>query len=204
MKTTHWQTIQTWYLELHHKFNDVDSTMLDLRFKRSAKGKVKWAAKSPFQNDESMMIQFKSWARADLEHLTVEKCANWINETLLSDWTSEQLKSQLNIKLFPVQPQIVRRWMRDAGFKYEAYFKCYYVDCHEDPDVVEDRGEYIPKCFKVELREHVWVQLLLKTYKKVSTEHQIISCATTNCQTMDERCRVQIRGLLQVLLRGLS
>jgi hypothetical protein len=160
------RTIQNWYRELHHKFDD-DSTMLDLRFKRSAKGRVEWAAKSPFAFDESLMVQLKLWARADLEHLTVQKCADWINNTLLSDWTPGQLKTDLNVTSFPVQPRIVRRWMRDAGFKYEAYRKCYYVDRHEDPDVVADRTDYIPKCFEVELREHVWVQLPLETYTRV-------------------------------------
>jgi hypothetical protein len=41
-KNVHWRTVQTWYLELHHNF-DVDSdthSMLDLRFKRSEKGKA--------------------------------------------------------------------------------------------------------------------------------------------------------------------
>jgi hypothetical protein len=61
-----------------------------------------------------------------------------VNGTLLSDWTPEQLKSQLNIKSFPLTHTIVIRWMRDAGFKYEAYRECYYVDRHEDPDVVAD------------------------------------------------------------------
>jgi hypothetical protein len=40
------------------------------------------------------------------------------------------------------------------------------VDRHEDPDVVAGQGEYIPKCFKAEIREHVWVQLPLETYTK--------------------------------------
>jgi hypothetical protein len=56
--------------------------------------------------------------------------------------------------------------MRDARFKYEAYLKCYYVDRHEDPDVMADRAKYIPKCFEVEMREHVWVQLPLDTYSR--------------------------------------
>jgi hypothetical protein len=56
--------------------------------------------------------------------------------------------------------------MRDAGFKYAAHKKCYYVDRHEDSDVVADRNEYIPACFKSELRQHVLVQLPLEQYKE--------------------------------------
>jgi hypothetical protein len=51
--------------------------MHNLPFKRSAKGRVEWAARSPFQNDESLMIQLKLWARVHLEHLTVQKCADY-------------------------------------------------------------------------------------------------------------------------------
>jgi hypothetical protein len=39
---------------------------------------------------------------------------------------------------------------------------------HEDPDVVADQASYILKCFKVEMRKHVWVQLPLQTYTKTN------------------------------------
>jgi hypothetical protein len=55
--------------------------------------------------------------------------------------------------------------MRDAGFKYAAHKKCYYVDRHEDSDVVDDRNQYIPACFKSEMHQQVWVQLPLEEYK---------------------------------------
>jgi hypothetical protein len=87
----HWKTIQDWYLELHHNF-DINSnkhSMLNLCFKRSEHGRTLWAAESPFSQDEALMMQFKSWARADVEHLTVEKSTEWVNEQLLQDWTLE-------------------------------------------------------------------------------------------------------------------
>ena len=110
------------------------------------------------------MLQFKSWARSDVEHLTVQKCTEWVNDKLLKDWTLDQLKC-ICIKSVPVTQLTVRRWMRDAGFKYAAHKKCYYVDRHEDPDVVADRNQYIPACFKSEMRQHVWVQMPLEQYK---------------------------------------
>jgi hypothetical protein len=167
--------------------------MLDLRFKRSEKGKVEWAAVSPFAKDESLMLMFKSWARADLNNLTVQKTTDWVNHTLLSDWLPAQLKEQLNIKSYPVSQHIVRRWMRDAGFRYEAYRKCYYVDRHEDTDVVADRTDYIPKCFAMELREHVWVQLTLVKYNKA------IEFKHTQCQP--KRKKRESSGAVKLIVK---
>ncbi len=56
--------------------------------------------------------------------------------------------------------------MHDAGFKYAAHKKCYYVDRHKDLDVVADCNQCIPVCVKSELRQHVWVQLPLEQYQK--------------------------------------
>jgi hypothetical protein len=43
--------------------------------------------------------------------------------------------------------------MGEAGFKYEKYRKSYYVDRHEDPDVVEDRVRYLKRNFEDEVFE---------------------------------------------------
>jgi hypothetical protein len=74
--------------------------MLNLCFKRSEQGRELWAAKSPFSQDQTLMLQFKSWACANVEHLTVQKCTEWVNEQLLKDWTL-QLRA-INIKALPV------------------------------------------------------------------------------------------------------
>jgi len=50
-------------------------------------------ANSPFSEDKSLMIQLKSWARQDLEHLTVKKSSAFINDVLLSDWSAAQLQN---------------------------------------------------------------------------------------------------------------
>ena len=54
--------------------------------------------------------------------------------------------------------------MREIGFKYEKHKKCYYVDRHEDEDVVDDRKTYLSKFFKNEIYEHCWVQLTKREY----------------------------------------
>jgi hypothetical protein len=74
------------------------------------------AAKSPFAEDESLMIQLKGWGWANLEKLSVDSAQDWINETLLSKWTTEQL-TNLNIT-YPVTTHnvISSCWMSEASF----------------------------------------------------------------------------------------
>jgi hypothetical protein len=111
----------------------------------------------PFAEDEHLVLQFKLWARSDLEHLTVGKAAIWVNEDLLNDWTTQQLRNyQIS---YPVSNYVVGRWMREAGFRYAGHKKSYYVDRHKDDDVVEDRNRNVVVFQDEELYEHCWVQL---------------------------------------------
>ena len=64
----------------------------------------------------------------------------------------------------PVELNVVSRWMRKAGFKYDAYKKCYYVDRHEAADVIADRNKYLRKFFEDEVREKSWVQMPLSEF----------------------------------------
>ena len=107
-------------------------------------------------------MQFKSWARQDLEHLNVKKAEEFINTKLLNDWSVQQLRA--NKISYPVTEFVAARWMREIGFKYEKHKKCYYVDRHEDEDVVDDRKTYLSKFFKNEIYEHCWVQLTKSEY----------------------------------------
>ena len=54
--------------------------------------------------------------------------------------------------------------MKEAGFKYERHKKCYYVDRHEDEDVVSDRVTYLENFFRDEIYEHCWVQISKAQY----------------------------------------
>jgi hypothetical protein len=143
------RTVLNWYSELHETSK--------LKFKRLARGHGSSAAKSPFAKDENLVLQFKLWARSDLEHLTVGKAAIWVNEDLLKDWTTQQLRNyQIS---YPVSNYVVGRWMQEAGFRYAGHKKPYYVDRHKDDDVVEDRNKYVVVFQDEELYEHYWVQL---------------------------------------------
>jgi hypothetical protein len=46
-----------------------------------------------FSDSEDLSVQLKSWARADIEHLTIQKAARFVNEDLLRDWTADQFRS---------------------------------------------------------------------------------------------------------------
>lgn len=93
------RTVMMWYLDLH------TTTTGDLCFTKSTRGSSSAAATSPFQEDESLLVQFKAWARSDLEHLTIKKATEWTNEKLLAGWTMEQLKA-MNISV-PVKANVV-------------------------------------------------------------------------------------------------
>ena len=105
------RTIADWYLELHKSKK--------LQFRRSKRGKDSHFALSPFAEDESLTVQLKSWARQDIEHMTVSKTQGFINTKLLMDWTAEQF-STYKIS-FPVSESVTARWIKEAGFKYEQH-----------------------------------------------------------------------------------
>ena len=55
--------------------------------------------------------------------------------------------------------QTMTNWMHALDFKYDCRRKTYYVDGHEDPDVVQYRKEYVTKYMKDELCCFRWIQL---------------------------------------------
>eukprot|EP00560_Eucampia_antarctica_P001784 CAMPEP_0197841566 /NCGR_PEP_ID=MMETSP1437-20131217/46256_1 /TAXON_ID=49252 ORGANISM="Eucampia antarctica, Strain CCMP1452" /NCGR_SAMPLE_ID=MMETSP1437 /ASSEMBLY_ACC=CAM_ASM_001096 /LENGTH=157 /DNA_ID=CAMNT_0043451347 /DNA_START=1109 /DNA_END=1579 /DNA_ORIENTATION=+ len=69
-----WRTIMMRYLDVH------TTTTGDLRFTKSCRGSSSAETISPFAEDESLLIQFKSWARCDLEHLTIKRVSEWVND----------------------------------------------------------------------------------------------------------------------------
>ena len=110
------------------------------------RGRISRSAKLPLSKDESLVVQFKSWARSELETLTVNKAQAWVNKSLLKDWSAKDLD---NLKIrYPVSCNIVARWMLEAGFIYERHKKLYYLDPHKDTDVLADQNKYITEFFE--------------------------------------------------------
>jgi hypothetical protein len=106
------RTIMKWYLQLHKRRDNKKVSVL--KWMRSSSGRLSRSAKSPFSEDESLMVQFKSWARSDLETLTVNKAQAWVNKILLKDWSAEDLDNSKI--LYPVSHNIAARWMLEAEF----------------------------------------------------------------------------------------
>ena len=77
----------------------------------------------------------------------------------------KQLKAS-NIAV-PLATHTVSRLMNEAGFRYAAYKKMYYVDRHEAPDVVASRKIYVEKNFHNELRERTWTHMTMYDFNKV-------------------------------------
>jgi hypothetical protein len=92
----------------------------------------------------------------------VNKAQAWVNINLLKDWSAEDLDNSKI--LYPFSRNIAARWMLEAGFKYERHKKLYYVDRHEDTDVLADGKKYIAKFFDEEILEHCWMQLTKRMY----------------------------------------
>ena len=156
-------TVADWYLELHKS--------KESQFCRSKRGKDSHVALSPYAEDELLTVQLKSWARKDIEHMTVKKTQEFINTKLLKDWTAEQF-STYKIS-FPVSESVTARWIKEAGFKYEQHTKSYYVDRHEDEDVVSDRNTYVTMFLKDEKYEECWVQITRRKYDELRVKHLI-------------------------------
>lgn len=75
-----WRKIIIWYRDLH---TTIDG---DLCFTKFEKGLISVAPISPFLEDKSLLLQFKIWARMDLEYLKINKATEWANMRMLSGW----------------------------------------------------------------------------------------------------------------------
>ena len=64
----------------------------DLKSKRDNRGQGSEIAKSFFAEAEELTMQFKMWARSDMEHLNIMKAQEFIINNLVSKWTVSKLK----------------------------------------------------------------------------------------------------------------
>ena len=63
--------------------------------------------------------------------------------------------------------------MKEAGFKYEKHTKSYYVDQHEDEDVVADRKNYLQVFFENEIYEYYWIQISKRKYLAMDSRNEL-------------------------------
>jgi hypothetical protein len=138
------------------------------RFPFSQQGRVKdckmMSPLSGDDGDEKFAMEFKAWAKANLETLTITGATAYFT-TMFGEWTAKQL-DHLNIEM-PLQPWTVSGWMRDAGFVYSVYKKKYFVNTHEEDDVVLHRELYCAESLAPETRKACWIQMPLTEAKKM-------------------------------------
>jgi len=154
------QMVARWNREFHQG-NDSNGVVVVERFPWSLRGRIKTTGvRSPLDpeqgGDEELALRFKAWAKENLEELSVEVAFAWLEDELHT-WTAGHCDA-LNIEL-PLKPHVVSSWMRDAGFVYSQYKKCYAVNTHERPDVIEARRHYVFSYLQREINQAVWVQL---------------------------------------------
>ena len=75
----HYSTIMTWYRQMF------EITTGDYQFQKSECGASSLEAASPFKEDESLFVQFKSWENSELSSLTIRTAIDWVNTKLLDD-----------------------------------------------------------------------------------------------------------------------
>ncbi len=103
------RTIRNWYRDM--------TFGLDIgRFTPSFRGATSTSAISPFKENQELTLNFKAWARTSMFHLTIRRAQEYINDTLLKDWSKEELKTY-NIA-FPVSTHVTSCWMKEMGFEY--------------------------------------------------------------------------------------
>ncbi len=107
------------------------------KFSRSKRGVPLIQKNLHFMYDIDLRIKFKAWAKDTIKTFTIQKACDWINDNVVGDWNGKKLKEH-NIS-YPATPYIVSGWIQQIGFEYKQYRKSYYVDRHEDADVVASR-----------------------------------------------------------------
>ena len=201
-------TVTSWWRDLHSRRDEHEDDGAEggnansLRFSISRQGKEKKSAPisifseegsaviSPFhphEGREDLRNEFISWARGDLEHLSIKSATNFINNTLLLNVPPAEL-DKLNVS-YPVAPHVVSKWMKDIGISYDTYKKSYMVDTHNRPDVVEDRKRYVWEEIKTEVQESCWVQFTLDELKqilKVKSDASMSQYCCFECKEEDE------------------
>jgi hypothetical protein len=171
-KTVSGWTIREWFLDflagpskavLDSMSSKKSSTdLFTERFPFSRQGRSKdCKTMSPLtgdDGDEQFAMEFKTWAKANLETLTINGATAKLS-TMLGDWTAKQL-DHLNIEM-PLKPWTVSRWMQDAGFVYSVYKKKYFVNTHEKDDVVKHRQAYVAESLASDIQKACWIQMPL-------------------------------------------
>ena len=134
--------------------------------------------------------QLSLWCSPRLHTLFSEAAASYIRNVLIPsiyelhvnefrtnpDITQHTMDTFLNtLHLKNVCNATAWRWLRYLGFKHTDQMKGYYNDKHEDPENVQQWGQYIQTYLNLEVRAHHWVHLHEKESLRLQTEHHLPS-----------------------------
>jgi hypothetical protein len=128
--------------------------------------------RSVFVEEEDVKPLMKAWMVGNLKHLSRDKCAVWVNKTLIPlvvEGDEEAIKKVMMEKYkvkYPVCPETCGVWMLRCGAKYCKKEQSFYHDLHEHPNNIADRNSYIPRDMGTEahpspreLAQYQWVQM---------------------------------------------
>ena len=126
-------------------------------------------ANMPFflSSNPDISKEILDFCKANLCDLTIELLYSHIHDVVLPNlvkkiqtergdplYDLQQMKNEFNIKKLTMPT--IHRWMQHLGLKYETRKKCYYVDNHDNPEIVWYRNHFIDRYFNYELRCYRW------------------------------------------------
>eukprot|EP00466_Bigelowiella_natans_P001945 jgi/Bigna1/142185/aug1.68_g16893 len=125
-------------------------------------------------NEEDVLLKFKTFCKTNMAKLSVSLATVFVNETLLADVTTQQLR---RAKLqFPVSRATVHSWMRRCAIIHKHRHKAdCCTDVHERPDVVICRAQHVRNVMKCELRQHTWLQVTQSESEEHRKKHPEMS-----------------------------
>jgi len=136
------------------------------KFKPAGTGKYE---RNFILRNEDFKMEFELYIRTNLKGLSVDTTWKYVNEQLLANRSLEMLESYGISR--PVCRETVRQWMHSVGCVQDWHKKSYYVDRHEDKDVVAKRKEYIALLDKLEPRMRYWVVVTEEVEARLMAEH---------------------------------
>ena len=124
-------------------------------FKRDSRGvhERDW-----IMSEEDLQHELLTWMRGQ-KRVTVKQVNDYINGFLFANEIGDMSRLLAYQVTMPVSMSTTLAWMKALGCKHERFKPTYYTDTHENPKVVEYRGEYIEAKRKHALRQALWCRV---------------------------------------------
>ena len=139
---------------------------------------------------EAITLPWIEYCIRNLADLTVEQARNELittiipnamaDKTAMTNEDKEDAEATTKESLLkgyldsPISFTTPWRWLRCLGFQYDNRKKSFFVDGHEQPNVVFHRNEFCKKYLtKLEPRTHRWIQVTKENVEKWKSEKKI-------------------------------